>query len=87
MVLIMGVRGARFVAFLKLKLRQRKGSIDGYNDADFARELKVEYPTFKRWLRKGSADRLDLDHYYAVEDLFGDEFKNYMRGQGADDSA
>lgn len=79
MDLIMGTRGKRFVAFLKLKLRQRKGEIDGYKDADLARELKVEYGTLKRWLKAGSVDRLDLDNYWSVADLFDPEFTAYMR--------
>lgn len=80
MEIIMGKRGARFVGFLKLKLRERKGSIDGYNDADYARDLKIEYHTVKRWLSAKNVERIDIENYMAVEDVFGQEFRDYMRG-------
>lgn len=78
----MGSRGELFVQFLKAKLRERKGSIDGYNDADFARELGIEYETVKRWLRSKSVKRMDLDNLLAVEDLFKDEFARFIRQEG-----
>lgn len=84
MDLLMGIRGERFVRFLRAKLRERKGKIDGYNDTDFAKELHVEYETLKGWIRKGrkSVDRLDLENYFAVEDALGAEFTNYIRHGG-----
>lgn len=80
----MGIRGERFVRYLRWELRQRKGKIDGYSDFDFSKDLKVEYETFKGWIRKGrvSVDRLDLDNYLAVEDALGQDFSRYMRHGG-----
>lgn len=80
MELIMGVRGERFVEYLKLKLRERKSVIDGYKDTDFAAEIGVEYQTLKRWLRSRSVDRIDIDNYYILEARFGAEFTNYLKG-------
>lgn len=74
----MGKRGKRFVSFLKLKLRQRKGEVDDYRDTDFARELGLEYSTLKRWLGEASVERVDIDNLFPILKKYGDEFIRYM---------
>jgi hypothetical protein len=78
MEITMGITGERFVQFLRLKLRERKGRYDNYRDKDFARELGVEYDTLLRWLRSTSIERIDMDNLFAVKRLFGDEFLDYL---------
>jgi len=79
MELIMSVHGERFVEFLKAKLRERKGRIDGYKDTHFAVELGVEYTTLKRWLALKSVERIDIENYFSIEAVFKDEFTNFMK--------
>lgn len=77
----MGLKGERFVRFLKWKLRQRKGKIDGYDIADFAVELApIEYKTLASWVSPGttSIGRTDLDNILPVFRLFKQEFLDFM---------
>lgn len=75
----MGLRGERFVEFLKRKLREKKGQIDGYKDTNFAAELSIEYTTLKRWLTSRSVDRIDIDNYFLIEEKYGKEFTDYLK--------
>lgn len=81
MELVMGVRGERLAEFLRSKLRERKGSIDGYKDSHFAAELGVEYTTLKNWLSAKSIERIDIDNFFALEDKFGRELIDYLKGK------
>ncbi len=78
MEISMGIRGKRFVKFVRAKLRQRKGEIDGFKDIDFSRELGVEYDTLKRWLKATEVDRLDLDNLFVFVKKYPDEFIRFM---------
>ncbi|MCC6192108.1 MAG: hypothetical protein IT318_24015 [Anaerolineales bacterium] len=79
MIIEMGDKGRLFADFVRMKLRERKGRIDGYSDTDYAAELKVDYNTVKRWLKQKRISRIDLENYLAVEDVFGQELRDYLR--------
>lgn len=85
MEIIMSERGKRFIKFLKMKLRERKGAVDGYDDADFAAEVGIEYKTMKRWLAAKDLKRIDIDNYWVVEEKYQGELKNFMRGENQED--
>jgi hypothetical protein len=80
MDIIMGSRGERFVQFLKQKRRERRGADDDFDDVQFAKELKVEYETLKRWLKVKSVGRIDLDNFLAVYRVYGQEFMDFLEG-------
>lgn len=82
MELDMGVRGERFVQFLREQLLERKGKTFGYKDNDFADELGIPATTLSRWLNSSSIDRLDLDTILDLDDKFNGELIRYLKQRG-----